>query len=345
MPLLEERLKARAQEIGFDLVGIAGAEPADSFDRLTEWLARGYAGSMNYMEHRHAARRTPESILPTVRSVIMTAMNYNPGAEDSIPPGHGRIARYARVPDYHDVLRERLKELLAWLQLERPDCRGRAVVDTAPLLERDFARRAGLGWIGKNTMLLHPRLGSYFFLGALLVDEELSPDQPFASAHCGTCTACLNACPTDAFPSPGWLDARRCISYLTIELRGPMPEELQAGVGDWLFGCDICQEVCPWNRKAPAATAAAILPPGLDPKTILELSSEEYQQQFAGSALERTGYEGLRRNAAIVMGNVGNARNLPVLGERLNDESSIVREAAQWAIRSIEATQRTTPQE
>ena len=337
--MLEERLKAQAQQIGFDLIGIAGAEPADDFDRLTEWLARGYAGNMNYMERRHEARRHPKSILPTVRSVIMAAMNYYPGAEESPPSGHGRVARYARGPDYHDVLRARLKELLNWLQGVKPGCRGRAVVDTAPLLERDFARRAGLGWIGKNTMLLNPRLGSYFFLGALLVDEELTPDQPFATSHCGTCTACLNACPTDAFPAPGWLDARRCISYLTIELRGPMPEDLRPGVGDWLFGCDICQEVCPWNRKAPPATADECLPPSLPPEEILKLTLEEFNLRFADTALERTGYDGLRRNAAIVLGNAGDASALAALRALLSDASSTVKEAAQWGIDRIESRQ------
>jgi epoxyqueuosine reductase len=339
MPLLEERLKAHARQIGFELVGIAPAQSADGFDRLTEWLARGFAGTMNYMDRRHETRRHPQSILPTVRSVIMTAMNYDPAATESSVPNHGRIARYARGPDYHDVLRHRLKELLSWLQSEKPGCRGRAVVDTAPLLERDFARRAGLGWFGKNTMLLHPRLGSYVLLGALLVDEELEHDQPFATAHCGTCTACLDACPTDAFAGPGWLDSRRCISYLTIELRGPMPEELRTGVGDWLFGCDICQEVCPWNRKAPAATAATLLPPSLDLETVLKLSPEEFQSQFASTAVERTGYDGLRRNAAIVLGNVGEASALPALRALQNDQSPIVREAVVWAIGRIERRQ------
>lgn len=337
MPLFEERLKAQAHQIGFDLVGIACAAPADNFDRLSEWLSRGYAGEMNYMERRHEARRSPQSVMPTVRSVIMTALNYNPALPDSPASGHGRVARYARGPDYHYVMRQRLKELLAWLQATKPGCRGRAVVDTAPLLERDFARRAGLGWIGKNTMLLHPRLGSYFFLGALLVDEELTPDQPFATSHCGTCTACLDACPTDAFPEPGWLDARRCISYLTIELHGPMPQELRPGAGDWLFGCDICQEVCPWNRKAPPALQELLLQPSLDLETVLKLSKEEFSSQFGGTALERTGYDGLRRNAAIVMGNVGNAQVLPALHALLNEQSSIVREAAEWAIKQIEA--------
>ncbi len=186
----------------------------------------------------------------------------------------GRIALYAH---YYPALRQRLKELLAGLQMEKPGCSGRVVVDTAPLLERDFARRAGLGWIGKNTILIHPRLGTYSLLGALLVDEQLEPDPLFATAHCGTCTACLDACPTDAFAGPGWLDSRRCISYLTIELRVPMPEELRPGVGDRLFGCDICQEVCPWNRKAPAATAATLLPPSLDLETVLKFTADEFQ--------------------------------------------------------------------
>jgi epoxyqueuosine reductase len=232
-------------------------------------------------------------------------------------------------------MRQRLRKLLSWLQTELPDCHGRAVVDTAPLLERDFARRAGLGWIGKNTMLLHPRLGSYFFLGALLVDLDLQPDSPFSTSHCGTCTACLDACPTDAFAGPGWLDSRRCISYLTIELRGAIPEELRSGVGDWLFGCDICQEVCPWNRKAPVSNSQAVLPASVDLETILSLSSERFRAEFTGTALERTGYDGLRRNAAIVAGNSRSVSAMPALKALLADSSSTVREAAAWAIAKI----------
>lgn len=338
MPPLEERLKAQAHQIGFDLIGIAPAQPADDFERLSEWLARGYAGQMIYMERRHEARRHPQSILPSVRSVIMAASNYNSVLENEPGLNCGRLARYARGPDYHRVMRQRLHALLDWLQTQNPECRGRAVVDTAPLLERDFARRAGLGWIGKNTMLLHPRLGSYFFLGALLIDRELAPDQSFATSHCGTCTACLDACPTDAFPGPGWLDSRRCISYLTIELRGPVPNEMRTGVGDWLFGCDICQEVCPWNRKAPVATLAPLLPPSLDLETILRLSPEDFRSQFSGTALERTGYDGLRRNAAIVAGNLGARSAMPALRALVNDQSSTVQEAAAWAIAKIEAS-------
>ena len=337
MPLLEERLKAQADVLGFDLVGIAPAAPADGFDRLSEWLARGYAGAMGYMERRHAAREHPNSILPEVRSVVMTALNYFPGEEFAGGEGQGGIARYARGRDYHDVLRERLRALLDWLQQEQPGCRGRAVVDTAPLLERDFARRAGLGWFGKNTMLIHPRLGSYFFLGALLVDIELQPDSPFSRSHCGTCTACLDACPTDAFAGPGWLDARLCISYLTIELREAIPLELRAGVGDWMFGCDVCQEVCPWNRKAPVGELESVLPAGLDLRAMLSLTAEEFRKTFQDTALERTGFDGIRRNAAIVLGNVGTRGDVEVLRMALQKElPAVVRDAVFWAIERIE---------
>ena len=259
-PLLHERLKQQAHTLGFELAGVAPAAPADGFAHLQDWLAQGFAGAMDYLHRNGPPREHPSSILPEVRSVVMVGLNYHPGSVDSAPPLHGKVARYAGGADYHDVLRDKLKSLLRWVQAESPGTRGRAVVDTAPLLERDFARRAGLGWFGKNTMLIHKKLGSYFFLGGLLLDLELPPDEPFATQHCGSCTRCLDACPTDAFAAPYQLDARRCISYLTIELRGPVPDDLRPGVGDWLFGCDVCQEVCPWNRKAPAATEREALP-------------------------------------------------------------------------------------
>jgi epoxyqueuosine reductase len=338
---MESRLKQQAHHLGFDLVGIAPAAPADGFDRLRDWLDRGFAGEMEYMHRRAEARRRPDSVLPEVRSVVMLAMNYNPGAEpEESAPGLGRVARYARGPDYHDVLRERLNQLLKWLQAERPGCRGRGVVDTAPLLERDFARRAGLGWFGKNTMLLNKRLGSYFFLAALLVDLELQPDNPFEADHCGSCTACLDACPTTAFAGPRLLDARRCISYLTIELKSDVPIELRNGVGDWAFGCDVCQEVCPWNHKAPLASEAAA--PGrpelasLDLIELLGLSEAEFRLRFRDTALMRTKRRGLLRNAALVLGNTGDERALPVLRRALEDAEPLVREAARWAIDEIE---------
>jgi epoxyqueuosine reductase len=336
---LEERIKSKARELGFDLVGIAPAAQADDFDRLRDWLAQGFAGDMDYL-HRHAeAHRHPTSILPEVRSVILVGMNYKPTADQEKDGTGARVARYAQGADYHDVLRGRLKQLLAWIQDEAPGCRGRVVVDTAPLLERDFARRAGLGWIGKNTMLLNKRFGSYFFLGALLTDLELQADQPHETSHCGTCTACLEACPTAAFVGPYQLDARRCISYLTIELRGPIPTELRPGMGDWLFGCDVCQEVCPWNYKSPVAAEGAFLPlpdlVAMDPAELLGLSEEEFRRRFRGTALTRPRRAGLVRNAAIVLGNRGDRAALPALQKALTDPEAVVQEAAQWAINRI----------
>jgi len=250
------------------------------------------------------------------------------------------VARYARGDDYHFVLWRKLNQLLEWIQGEAPGCHGRGVVDTAPLLERDFARRAGLGWFGKNTMLLNKRLGSYFFLGALLLDLELMTDPPHEASHCGTCTACLDACPTQAFVEPGMLDSRRCISYLTIELRGPIPEELRAPMGDWLFGCDVCQEVCPWNHKAPPGMEPALQArddlTAINLVELLTLSEEQFQQRFRGTALMRTKRRGLLRNAAIVLGNQGDPAALPALHQALADPDAVVREAVHWAIEKIE---------
>jgi epoxyqueuosine reductase len=346
MDALEDRLKQQAHGLGFELAGIAPATPADGFARLCSWLARGFAGEMGYMNRHGDARRDPSSILPEVHSVLMVAMNYKPMAEcglenqpcPSTMPA-GKVARYARGADYHDVLRQRLRRLLAWLQEQRPHCRGRAVVDTAPLLERDFARRAGLGWFGKNTMLLNKRLGSFFFLGALLTDLELRADAPHDTAHCGTCTACLDACPTGAFVGPGWLDSRRCISYLTIELKSSVPENLRPGMGDWVFGCDVCQEVCPWNRKAPAGAEPELGGRAdlerLDLVELLSLSEEEFRHRFRGTALMRAQRRGLLRNAALALGNAGDPAALPALRRALTDPEALVRVAAAWAIAQI----------
>jgi epoxyqueuosine reductase len=338
---LAQRIKAEARRLGFELAGIAPAVPADGFERLRDWLERDYAGDMAYM-HRHAdARRHPASVLPEVRSVVMLGMNYAPlPAEKGDRASAGRLARYARGEDYHHVLRRRLNELLAWVREQVPGCKGRGVVDTAPLLERDFARRAGLGWFGKNTMLIDKRLGSYFFLAALLLDIELEADPPQSASHCGTCTACLDACPTGAFAGPGWLDSRRCISYLTIELRGPIDHELRPSMGDWLFGCDVCQEVCPWNRKAPPTREAAFQPrpdlEALDLVELLSLTEEEFRRRFRGTALLRSGRRGLLRNAAIVLANRGTAAALPALRRLACDPDPVLAEAANWAIAQLE---------
>src|SRR5262245_28180089 len=304
---LADRLKDRARALDFELVGIAPATGADGFDHFLHWLNRGFAGEMGYMNRQAQARRHPDTVLSSVRSVVMVGLNYRVGQNSNSAPG--KIASYALGDDYHDVLRRKLNELLAWIGAEAPGTNGRGVVDTAPLLERDFARRAGLGWFGKNTMLIDKRLGSFFFLGALLLDIELPPDEPFTAQHCGTCTACLDACPTQAFAGPYKLDARRCISYLTIELHGPIPEELRPGVGQWLFGCDVCQDVCPWNRKAPLGREVGLQPrpdfAAVDPVELVGISDEEFRRRFRGTAIWRTKRQGLVRNAAIVLGNTG----------------------------------------
>jgi epoxyqueuosine reductase len=351
MERIETRLKQKAKDIGFELAGIAAAGPADSFGRMRDWLDRGYAGDMAYMTRHAEARRAPDSILDNVQTVVMLGMNYNaeplsdPSAQDGAA-GHssritGRVSRYAWGEDYHAVLRERLNCLRDWIEREVPGCNGRGVVDTAPLLERDFARRAGLGWFGKNTMLLNKRLGSYFFLGALLLDIKLQPDTPHEASHCGTCTACLDACPTQAFVAPGVMDARRCISYLTIELRGPIPAEFRKPMGNWVFGCDICQEVCPWNRKAPETAESGFLPRAdLEPIDLVKLlgtSEQEFRNRFRGTTITRTKRRGLLRNAAIVLGNRGDPAALPALRKALNDPEALVREAAEWAIDQIES--------
>jgi epoxyqueuosine reductase len=272
----------------------------------------------------------------------MLAMNYRTsGPPDAPQPGQGRVARYAwGRADYHTVIRSRLKILADFLHACRPGCTTRGVVDTAPLLERDFARLAGLGWFGKNTMLINKRRGSWLFLAALLTDIDLPPDAPHETAHCGTCTRCLDACPTQAFPQPYVLDATRCISYLTIELRGqPIPAELREGVGDWLFGCDVCQEVCPWNRKAPQSAELAFVPAAdLAPADCLELlalDERQFRQRFDGTALSRPGRAGLLRNACLVLGNTGDGRAVPALRRALTDESPLVRGAAAWALGCI----------
>jgi epoxyqueuosine reductase len=375
MTSLETRIKDHARQLGFDLAGIARATAADGFERFRAWLDCGLAGEMTYL-HRHAeARRHPAGVMPEVRSVVMLAMNYNPGpltpptpsptkgrggARPSFSPlsppwergaggVRGRIARYALGLDYHEVLWRRLEQLLTRVQAEAPGCTGRGVVDTAPLLERDFARRAGLGWFGKNTMLLNKRLGSYFFLAALLLDLELRPDPVHETSHCGTCTACLDACPTEAFPEPGVLDARRCISYLTIELKGPVPAELRSGLDDWVFGCDVCQEVCPWNRKAPTATEPAFQPAAdlvaVDLVELLTLSEAEFRHRFRNTPLMRAKRRGLLRNAALVLGNRGDPAALPALYRALQDAEPLVRDAARWAIDRIETLRGRGPVE
>jgi len=334
-------LKAEARRIGFDLIGITPAVTPTGFHKLQEWLRRGYGGEMAYIENRRDAYAHPESILNGVRSVVMLAVNYATEHRPSPGPNEGRVSRYAWGDgDYHDVLKGKLRLLADVLHEQRPGCKTRGVVDTAPLLERDFARIAGLGWFGKNTMLINKDAGSWLFLAALLTDVELEADEPFETDHCGTCTRCLDACPTDAFPEPYVLDARRCISYLTIELREqPIPAEFREGMGEWLFGCDVCQNVCPWNHKAPLSHEPVFQPAEdlspADARHFLQMTPEEFRRRFRHTALFRPRRSGLLRNAAIVLGNTGDERAVPALSHALNDEEPIIRGAAAWALGEI----------
>ena len=333
---LTNELKWEARRLGFTEAGVSPAVTPTGIGRFHEWLNAGYAGEMTYLADRARAYADPTAVLADARSVVMLAMNYRTAEPCVAGQGHGRISRYAWGRDYHDLIRERLDELADFLRRRVPGASARGVVDTAPFLEREFAQLAGLGWIGKNTLTLNKQLGSWFFLAALLTDAELQYDQPHESEHCGTGRACLDACPTGAFVDAYVLDATRCISYLTIELRSPIPRDLRSGVGDWLLGCDVCQDVCPWNHRAPLSAepdfrpAADANPIQLAP--LFYLSDEAFRARFRHTPLWRPKRRGLLRNAAIVLGNQRPPDALPALSHALEDEDSLVRGAAAWAL-------------
>jgi epoxyqueuosine reductase len=334
---LTNDLKRRAAELGFTQCGICPAVSASGAARLGEWLAAGYGGQMHYIAERQDAYRDPNRVLDGVRSIVMLAMNYRTSEPTPPEAGQGRVSRYAwGDADYHDIIHKRLKSLGDYLVSAVPNARVRGVVDTAPLLEREFAQLAGLGWVGKNTLLLNRYEGSWFFLAALLTDIELAYDAPHETDHCGTCRACLDACPTDAFPAPYVLDATRCISYLTIELRDAIPLALRSGIGEWLFGCDVCQDVCPWNSRAPISTQPEFAPrAGNNPiglAELFELSDADFRERFRQTPLWRPRRRGLLRNAAIVLGNQRAPNALPALVRGLNDDEPLVRGACAWAL-------------
>jgi epoxyqueuosine reductase len=384
-PTVESRLKAKAAELGFALVGIAGPELSRHTAFYRAWIERGAHGEMAYLERPDAVSRRADlsGTLPSVRSVVVVGHEYATDGRGGSPedPAAGVIARYARGRDYHKVLDQKLRALLAWLREEEGlDVEGRAYVDTGPILERELAQRAGLGWFGKNTMLIHPRRGSWFFLGCLLLDLPLLPDEPFTSDHCGTCARCLEACPTgallgrDAQGAPV-IDATKCISYLTIEQRGPIPRELRARIGNRVFGCDICQEVCPFNQKfaeparepAFAARGPGELPAGVEPEgarggpphlesppppgaapwhpgtlapSLIDLMAtaldEPSWELFSrGSAIRRAGRAGFARNVAVALGNWGSEEAVTALEAALRDSEPIVRHHAAWALGRI----------
>jgi epoxyqueuosine reductase len=295
---LEQAIKARAREFGFIACGITHPGPTAHADRLDEWLAKGYAGTMRYLHRQARRRRDPSLILPEARSVIVVLDNYySPDREiDRAAP---RIAKYARGQDYHRVTRRRLEKLAEFLR-EQGAQLARSFADAGPVPERELAQRAGLGWIGKNTMLISPSAGSYFFIGSIFTDLALASDQPFELDRCGSCTRCLEACPTEALLEPRVLDATRCISYLTIEQRGPIPDAVAERFQGWAFGCDICNDVCPWNQRFAQPTTVAEFRPaitlGNDPDLFEGMTEEEFARRFGHTPLERPGLQGMRRN-------------------------------------------------
>ncbi|HTG36749.1 MAG TPA: tRNA epoxyqueuosine(34) reductase QueG [Thermoanaerobaculia bacterium] len=338
-------LKSWALEAGFDRAGVAQLGAVEHGEALVRWLDRGDQAGMGYLGRRLEARLDPSQVFPGARSALCVALQYHPlyleeGERQPEPPGDlwRRVARYARGQDYHDVMGERLRTLEERVRAAFPGCETRRYVDTGPVLERELAARAGIGAVGKNTMLLHPEGGSWFLLGELFLSLDLAPDQPLADL-CGSCTRCLDACPTGALAEPYRLDSNLCISYWTIEHRGPLPPEARRMVGGWVFGCDVCQEVCPWNAAPAAAVHPEMeLPPERGELTLarlLRLPREEYVERFRGSPMKRAKLEGLQRNAAVAMGNRRESRYVQSLTEALRDGESLARGHAAWALGRI----------
>jgi epoxyqueuosine reductase len=337
---LRRRLEEKAKELGFCAFGIARADAApESGARLREWLASGAHGDMIWMEETAERRASPAGLWPGVRSVVALGMSYAPAADPmalAARPELGRISVYAQGADYHDLIKKALKALARWLIAEAP-CDLKVFVDTAPVMEKPLAEAAGLGWQGKHTNLVSRKDGSWLFLGAIYTDLALEPSPEPHPVRCGSCTACLDACPTKAFPAPFQLDARRCISYLTIEHKGPIPDEFRAAIGNRIYGCDDCLAVCPWNRFADAARAnRAFLPraelaaPAL--ADLLALDDGGFRKVFAGSPIKRIGRGRMVRNAAIAAGNSGRPELAPVLEPLTRDDDPVVAEAASWAL-------------
>lgn len=338
---ITEEIKAQAKKLGFTLAGVCPAATPPSMAQFDNWLEAGHAGQMHYLADRRQAYDHPNSVLEGATSVVMLAIDYRTAQPNGPAAGQGRVSRYAwGSADYHDLIRAKLNTLADFLTQLVPDAKARGVVDTAPLMERDFAQLAGLGWIGKNTLLLNKERGSWFFLAALLTDITLEFDIPHQQDHCGTCRACLDACPTDAFPEPFVLDASRCISYLTIELKEKVPVELRGAMGDWAFGCDVCQDVCPWNRGSPISREPVFEPlPENNPLDLIglfDLDEEGFRQRFRNTPLWRPKRRGILRNAAIVLGNQADSHSLSVLAKGLNDIEPLVRGACAWALGQFE---------
>ena len=357
---IKKQIQKRANDLGFELVGITPATQSETIARYQAWIESGYAGEMRYLEKHLPLKTDVRRLLTEAKSVISLAMNYytlDPPETLTQDPGRGQISRYAWGEDYHEVIRERLLELVTFIkQTAETELRTRVCVDTAPIIEREYAQRAGIGWIGKNTNLIHfnPPLdsdtrqqstsgglssGSWYFLAEVLMDVTLDYDTPDLRGSCGTCTRCIEACPTDAIVEPNLLDARLCISYLTIELKGSIPKALRPKMGNLIFGCDICQEVCPWNSKAVSTTEPAFQPRegNLAPRllSLVGMTQQEFSRRFKGSPIKRAKRRGFLRNVLVAIGNWRSQRAIPALKDALADHEPLVRSHAAWALGRI----------
>ena len=341
---LTHQILQRAHELGFALVGITPAEQSQTLQRYRDWLENGYAGEMDYLKKHLPLKEDPRRLLAEAKSVISLAMNYYTlDAPEHLAqdPGRGQISRYAWGDDYHEVIRERLRQFVEFIRQRfaetEPDCR--ICVDTAPILEREYAQQAKLGWIGKNTNLINWRSGSWYFLAEVLVTTQLAPTTEPLRGSCGTCTRCIEACPTDAIVAPNVLDSRLCISYLTIELKGSIPTELRPKMGNLIFGCDICQEVCPWNSKGTPTTESAFHPRegNLAPAllSLVNMTQTAFSRRFKGSPIKRAKRRGFLRNVLVAIGNWGARKALPALKIALADDEPLVRSHAAWAVGQI----------
>ncbi len=338
---LESLVKSRAYALGFDLAGIASLGEVESAPHFERWLESSYAGEMHYLERSIEKRGDTRKPLDGAKTAVVVALDY--GGRSPTGP----VARYARGDDYHDLMLERLTQLHRDIETEVVfPVFGKAYVDTGPILERDLARKAGLGWFGKNTNLLNPQTGSFFFIGCLLLDLDLRVDSPFESDHCGSCRRCMDACPTGALVDDRVLDATKCISYLTIELKTAIPEALRPAMGTLLYGCDICQDVCPWNAKFSRTLKESALgqrsaldhdSPGELAHRILGMDAARFESAFRNSPMKRAKLRGLKRNAAVVLGNIGDSGDIPVLEAALDGAEPLVDEHVDWAIRQIQA--------
>lgn len=347
MATLTQAIKEKSRQLGFVLAGVTSCQPPAHYNIFETWLDQNKHGAMQYLaaEHNRTRRADPKQILPECKSILILALPYQPSS--FIPhPSSFRISSYALGDDYHNIIPPRLQQIVQFIeeQVGHP-IPNRYYTDTGPILERELAQRAGLGWVGKNSMLINPQAGSTFFLAEILLGIQLEPDDPFATDHCGTCTRCLTACPTQCILPDRTIDARHCISYLTIELKDDIPEDLRPQMGNWIFGCDICQQVCPWNRFSLPADSA------FEPKIPLPvltsdllLSSVEFNQRFKKSPIQRAKRRGYLRNLAVAIGNNGNENDLPILEKAMQDNEPMIREHAKWAKEKSQKVSESTNQ-